>query len=158
MLRFLFITLWITTAMTFAQNVGSQPSPDVNELLKAFDAAWNSHNSKALSSLWLEDGDLITPWGRWIMGQGQIEKHFEQENTGPFGKSTLSQSVDAVRYLTPQLVAMDASLRINNILDPSGGSITSSLLQHAFYLLTNKENQWKILSARIYMFQQPLVD
>ena len=37
------------------------------------------HNSQVLASLWMEDGDLMTPWGRWIKGQSQIQKHFDQE-------------------------------------------------------------------------------
>lgn len=151
MFRFLFIILGFSSAMIFAQNEANDAKA-IEEFIQSFDTAWNSHNPKALASLWKEDGDLMTFWGRWMMGQSQIEKHFEQEKTGPFGKSTIQQSIDSKRFLTPQIVFIDATIKINNIDDPSG-NIPSNLVEHGTYLLTKINNRWKILALRMYQFQ-----
>ncbi len=153
MFRFLFSILLISNAMTFAQNEStyssSNAAAEMNEFISSFNAAWNTQNSQALSSLWREDGDLMTPWGRWIIGRGQIERYFEQEKKGPFGKSTIEQSIDNTRLLTAQLALLDASIKLNNINDLG----TSNLLQHGTYLLTQVDHKWKIVSARIFHFQ-----
>lgn len=157
MFRFLFIILGISSAMTFAQNPPSNDSAGINGFIDSFDAAWNSHNYQAMATLWKEDGDLITPWGRWMMSQGQIEKYFAQEAKGPFGKSTITQSIDSSRFVTPQIVFLDATMRVNGIVDAKG-NIPPSLIQHASYLVTKIGNQWKIIAARIYQFQPQHVD
>lgn len=152
MFRFLFSILWISSAMTFAQIQAFDDSAGINEFINAFDAAWNTHNSQAMASLWKEDGDLITPWGRWIMSQSQVEKHFAQEKTGPFGKSTMQQIIDSTRFLTPQIALLDATIRINGIVDPKG-NIPPTLIQHGTYFMTKIDNKWKIIAARIFEFQ-----
>lgn len=152
MYRFFFIIFLCCKAMTFAQNPGPQELEGVGNFIKSFEAAWNTHNSQALSSLWAQDGDLITPWGRWIMGPAQIEKHFEKEKLGPFGKSQIFMSIDSSRAFNPQAIVMDVTIRLQNIVDPKN-EWPPSLLQHGTFLLVKNKDQWKIVSARIYQFQ-----
>lgn len=152
MFRFLFIIISFSSAMIFAQQESTIDSSGITTFIEAFDAAWNTHNSPAIASLWLEDGDVMIPWGQWIMGRNQIEKHFQKESTGPFGKSKIEQSIDAIRFLNPENAVVDTTFKIEGVSDPNG-VIPPSLLQHTVYILKKANNQWKIVSARMYLFQ-----
>ncbi len=153
MFRFLFITLWISSAMIFAQHEGmDEASHGITNFINVFDSAWNAHDSKALSALWIESGDLITPWGQWIRGQSQIAKYYDQEKMGPFGKSTIQQSIDTSRFLTPQLVQVDATIKLSGIED-SKGFFPSKLVLHGVYVLAKIDHSWQLVSARIFQFQ-----
>ncbi len=157
MFRFLFIILGLSSAMTFAQPPSAPDKLGVDAFIQNLSTAWNSHQPKTISNFWVEDGDLITPWGRWMIGQNKIEKYFEQESQGPFAKSVIHQTVDSRRIVSAESVFVDASIRITGIQDPKG-YIPPDLLQHAVYLLKKVNDQWKIVSARIYMFQPQHVE
>jgi uncharacterized protein (TIGR02246 family) len=154
MFRILFIILVFSSAMTFAQtqNETFNESAGTDTFLNDFNGAWNTHNAKAMASLWTDDGDLMTPWGQWIMSRSQIEKYFDKEQKGPFGKSTIIQTIDGTRFLTPQHILLDTTIKLDGILDRKGG-LPTSLLQHGVYVLIKKDNKWQIVSARIFMFQ-----
>ncbi|MBS4170779.1 MULTISPECIES: hypothetical protein [unclassified Neochlamydia] len=155
MARFLFsLFLWASTSL-FAQNELPLASTEINNFLHSFDVAWNTHNTKALMSLWSTQGDFMTPQGRWIMNPTQLEKHFESGKLGFYGKSTISQSLDAARLLNLELVIVDSTVRLNkgDKNDP-----LNSILQHAVYILIKNKEQWKILSLRMYQFQPQSVE
>lgn len=155
MLRFFFIILALSSAIRFVHTEEArqmkEPSGQMDQnlslFINSFDAAWNAHNFQALASLWHTDGDLITPWGQWIVGMSQIEKFFEQEMNTPRGKTNIHQTIDATRSLTPYLISLDVTIRSNHPQSP---------VQHGVYLLTNVSGKWKILSARIFQFQPNL--
>lgn len=157
MFRFLFSIFWLTSAMTFAQNVTSKDSSEFNQFIQTFDNDWNMQNPQRLVNLWIQDGDLMTGWGRWIRGQNQLEKYFLQEKDSPFSRSKLQQSIDAVRFLSPQLAYVDATMKFSGIEDPSS-HLPSNFVQHAVYVLTKMDNVWKIVALRIYQFQPQHVD
>lgn len=146
MFRFLFITLWLSSAMIFAQPRSSNDSSGVGEFINAFNAAWNSHNPKAIADFWVGDGDLITPWGRWIISKSQIESHFEQEKKG-----MIQQSIDSKRFLTPQFAYLDTTIKLN--FTEQKENSPPAILQHGVYLLGKVGNEWKIISLRIFQFQ-----
>ena len=132
-------------------------SPDINSFLQSLESAWNAHNSNSLASLWTSNGDLITPWGRWIVGSLQIEKHFDKQKTGPLGKGKVELSLDSMRYLTAQLAVLDVTIKLSNILDPQG-ELPPNLLQHAVFILTKENDLWKIVSLRVYQFQPQQIE
>lgn len=178
MFHFLFITSLFLSAMLFAENITSPPSPitiisspaqsqpsfkgsneeaqGVSIFMQSFEVAWNTRNISALASLWNPDGDLITAWGRWMMGPLQIEKYFNKESQGSLGKTQIHLSIDATRFINPQIVIIDATLRMTHVLNTKGES-TDGFLQHALFVLTKVNKDWKITSLRLYQFQvQPL--
>jgi uncharacterized protein (TIGR02246 family) len=155
MFRFLFSILCLSSAMIFGQNDSINESLGISHVVESFDSAWNSQNHKALASLWTNDGDLITPWGRWIRGRTQIEKYFIQEKDGPLEKSKLQQSIDSTRFLTPELILLDTTFTLSGVKDPRAND-HSTLAQHGVYLLSKVDNQWKITSLRIFQFQHPI--
>lgn len=152
MFRFLFIISAFSSAIIFAQPTTASGSLEVNQWLASFDAAWNSHNPQALSALWMKNGDLITPWGRWIMSQEQVEKHFSKEMAGSLSKMTIQQSIDSSRMLTPEYAFVDATIKLHGIAD-SKGEAPPPVLQHGVYVLKKIDHQWKIAAARMYLFE-----
>lgn len=158
MFRFLSIILWASLATIFANE--SEPAFNdpkaIAELIQNFDKAWNSHIPKEIAGFWTSEGDLMTPYGRWIMGRNQIEKHFEMEKGTRIGRSNIQQSVDINRFLSPDLAMVDATVRVSVPGDPKGQN-AQFLLQHGIYILTKEDGKWKIQSARLYQFQ-PQVD
>lgn len=152
MFRFLSIILGLTCATLFAEETrpGANNSPAVTEFMQNFDKALNSHNPAEIANFWAPNGDLMTPWGRWMMGRTQIQKYFESERSGPMSGSMTQQNVDLNRQLSPDLISVDATVRVA-VPDSKGSE--HFLLQHGVYVLTKIDGQVKILSARLYEFQ-----
>lgn len=145
MIRFFFSILSFLSAMTFVHAQTQNEGAELKNFIDSFDMAWNTHNSKILSSFWISDGDWMTPKGNWIVGQNQIDSHFSEEGVG-----TILQSIDAKRFLSKDLVFVDTTARLSGILDKNK---KDSQIWHASYLLGKVDDKWKILSLRMFQFQ-----
>ena len=160
MIRLLVTIICTTCAMAFSQELPksnySNETKQIEIVLQAYDAAWNNHVPAQLASLFEENADLMTPWGRWIIGKNQIQKYFEVVNTQTYAKSRMNQTIDYLRLVTPNLALVDTSVKISDIDDPNVDK-TKPFLLHCFYVIVRVNTDWKILSSRCYMFNnQPV--
>lgn len=155
MFRFLSIILWASFATLFANegNLPANNNKEIAEFMQNFDKAYNTHNAKEIANFWVPNGDLITAWGRWMMGRAQIEKNFEAEKNTPMGRSSIQQTVDFNRALSPDLSSADVTIKMSI---PTENNQQQFLLLRGVYLLTKVEGEWKILSARLYQFIPPI--
>jgi uncharacterized protein (TIGR02246 family) len=151
--------LSLTCAMAFSQEpVPKKTSPisteetDLAALIHSYDAAWNSHDPNKLADLWVPEGDLITPWGRWILGKEQIIKYLDVLKSKSYEKSIMFQSIDLTRALTKEIAIVDTTIRITGVNSPYQEEGTP-LIQHGVYVAAKISDKWMIVSNRIFMFQ-----
>jgi len=86
---------------------GSKMSDDqlIREVVWRWDAAWNSHDMKAMATLLTEDADFINVAGLHWKGRSQIEsEHAERHRTN------LKESISATRHIGVQILAPTIAL------------------------------------------------
>lgn len=62
----------------------------VRDAVWRFCAAWNMHNPKYMAAGWIDEGDLINPYGHLASGREEVEALFEFEQRTVFAKSRYS--------------------------------------------------------------------
>lgn len=129
---------------TVAPSVASEPQT----VIAAFIKAWNGHDPKAMAALWVEDGDLLDPWGKMSSGKRLVEKAFATDQTGRFKSSSISLSIDSVRFLG-DVAIVDTTGRITNVKG-ADGSPEPNLDHHVVWVMQRQGGNWRIVSARPY--------
>src|ERR1051326_6138819 len=121
----------------------------VKQVAKDFAAAWNKHDSKAISELWARDGDLICPDGKLENNPREVESFFSEQfsPTGQMGKSKIDITKDTVRFITPDVAVSDWECTVTGMTRPDGtecGPMTNRVV-----IISKKEGgNWKFAAAR----------
>lgn len=110
-----------------------------------FTAAWNRHDPAALAGSWAPDGDLINPEGRWAKGKAEVQKAFVDEQAGIFKSSTFANTIQSVRFLTPNMAIVDASFEIANMTPPNAPPMTQKGLYKS--IMVKDGGKWWTASA-----------
>jgi uncharacterized protein (TIGR02246 family) len=117
---------------------------EVAAVFRAFESAWNAHDTRALAALWTESGNLLHPWGRFATGHTAIEELLREEH-----ESRMSGSSNRIVSLSTRKIAGDAIVAegegvIENVTAPNGTSYT---LDHQFSaVLVREAEQWRFMS------------
>ena len=122
----------------------------IQKCVDGFDAAWGRHDAKEMASHWLEDGDIINPFGRIANGPAEIEKLFADEHGTVFKESTMEIKVLSSRILADGLVLVDAEANAKHALMEDGKAMDMSY--HLVNVFKKTDDGWKIVSCRPYMF------
>lgn len=146
MIRILFAVLLMSTATLAAAN----DEPGVRAVITSFTKAWNAHNAHAMAEVWEESGDLIDPWGKKGTSKRAIESIFIGDQRDRFKDSTMTQTIDRVRFLTPDIAIVDATAKLVGAKNDQGKSIT--LDHHVVWVLRFTKEGWKVAAARPYVF------
>ncbi len=116
----------------------------VRATVNQFTKGWNAHDPKAMIAIWDESADLIDPWGKKGTNRRAVESIFIGDQKTRFKDTTLTQTIDRIRFLDKDTALVDVSAQI------SGPG--STLDHHVFWVLKNHGEGWKISAARPYTF------
>ncbi len=128
-----------------------QEARGMEQSLADFAAAWNRHDPANMAACWAQDGDLINPFGRVAKGQDQVEQLFRDEQQGPMKTCSFQMRVSAVRLASNDIAMADADCTLTGIRSPDGKE-QPVFKPHIFFVMSKKEGDWKILSARPYAY------
>lgn len=149
------VLICVSTSL-YAAPVPPRDEPGIRSVLGAFETAWNLHDPVSMAALWADDGDLISPKGKWGTNRVGVEKVLTEEQQGPFKVSTFHSTVDRIRFLTPELAQVDASVKIT-LPTKDKAAPRNILEQHLVLIMSYKNNKWRILSARPYALEGSLL-
>ncbi len=114
-----------------------------------FVAAWNQHDPAQMAAIWHADGDLINPFGRLAKGRDQVEDLFRDDQTGPMKSSRHEMAIAAVRHVSDDVAIVDADCTISGMCGPAGNELPT-FKPHVLLVMTRKDGDWRVLSARAY--------
>src|ERR1041385_4069286 len=80
----------------------------IRDSLAGFQDAWNKHDFKTMASFFADDGDLINPFGRVAKGKAEVEKLFQDDQTGALKTTQQHITVTSVRFLDKDAAVVDA--------------------------------------------------
>ncbi len=115
---------------------------------KAFTAAFDKGDAKAVAAFWTEDGDYVDETGKQVKGRAEIEKDFAEffaENKGV----KVQIHTDTLRFVTPDVAVEDG---LTLVSDPDGGPPS-----RARYTVVHvkKDGQWMLSSVRDAPYAPP---
>jgi len=119
-----------------------------------FKAAWDRHDPKALAAFWTADGDLINPFGRVAKGRAEIEKLFQDEQTGIMKGTTFNLLADSAREIDADAAVADWDVEITGMKGPDGAAMPP-LKNHVTVVWVKHGGNWWAAAARPVMYPPP---
>ena len=120
----------------------------IRKLYAQFVTAWNKHDAKAMTAMWVEDGDDVEPDGTAAKGRGELEKLFTMEHNSVMKKTKLTLNIDSVWFIAANVALVDGTYDLQGVvapdckeLPPRKGRLSSILLQ--------ERDKWWIAASRL---------
>ncbi|HYS54838.1 MAG TPA: nuclear transport factor 2 family protein [Thermoanaerobaculia bacterium] len=125
----------------------------IRDRLNEFAATWNKHDPTNMAYFWSVDGDLINPSGRKAKGLTEIQRLFQDEQTGVMKNSTYAVTSASIRMLEPTLAFVDSDAEITGVANPDGS--TATMKPHVTVLMRKTGGKWWVVTARAFTFFIP---
>src|SRR5262249_25131121 len=119
--------LVLCAALTFATPAFA--GDGVPELVASFMRAWDAGDAKALSALFAEDADLVTPDGIVAKGRGNIGAFYAYVFTKGYAGSHGAAEIVQTRALSTTLSIVDARWSITGAKHPPESGIMAAVLE-----------------------------
>lgn len=123
--------------------------------LAALERAWNSHDAGAFAAVFAEDADFVNVFGMPAKGRKAIEDFHAPIFATMFRESRLSLTAPEVRFLRPDVAAVDARWEMDGARDPHGKPWVKrrGLLS---FVATRDEGAWRFAVA--HNMELPVTD
>ena len=121
-----------------------QDEKGIKQVLTAFVEAWNHHDAKAFSMVFAEDADFTNVRGMSAHGRAEVEKFHAPRFATKFKDSNQKIAEIKIRFITPDVAAVDARWEMTGAKGPDGQDIPlrKGLLN---FIMTRSSGQWLIM-------------
>ena len=121
-----------------------QDEKGIKQVLTAFVEAWNHHDAKAFSLVFAEDADFTNVRGMSAHGRAEVEKFHAPRFATKFKDSNQKITEIKIRFITPDVAAVDARWEMTGAKGPDGQDIPlrKGLLN---FIMTRPSGQWLIM-------------
>ena len=121
-----------------------QDEKGIKQVLTAFVEAWNHHDAKAFSMVFAEDADFTNVRGMSAHGRTEVEKFHAPRFATKFKDSNQKTAEIKIRFITPDVAAVDARWEMTGAKGPDGQDIPlrKGLLN---FIMTRSSGQWLIM-------------
>jgi uncharacterized protein (TIGR02246 family) len=152
--RFFAVALWLfigTLLAGYSQTTESQESA-----LRGLDAsialAWNQGDTRAIASLWSQNGSVVLEDGRRVQGPGEIQNLLAQRFLQTMQVMRLVSETQLVRFMNPDAAIVSGKRTFLRRSDSSNGSFSTA----PYIALWQKEDgKWKIVTDQWFALQPP---
>lgn len=90
------------------------------QLVAAFNDAWNRHDMDAFSALQAEDADFVNVFGMWWHGRPEIHKNHVGIHETVFRQSRLSSVRVETRFVAPDIAVVRWAWELTGVVTPEG--------------------------------------
>jgi uncharacterized protein (TIGR02246 family) len=115
----------------------------INARTDEFVAAWQRDDAAAMAAVFLENGDIITPFGR----RADVEKLFQEEHTTFLKGTTLVLTARAYRFPASTVAIADWEASIQGIKGPDGAPAPESKF-HVTQVWVERGGKWYVMASR----------
>ncbi len=92
----------------------------IKKLIDSFIAAWNLHDARAFAETFAPDADFTNVFGMRAEGRDAIEQFHAPIFETMFRDSCLSETGMHIRFLRPEIAAIDVCWEMTGARDPEG--------------------------------------
>lgn len=138
-----FPPLLMMSTLAFGQAGGGSDDQGIRQVLAGFVEAWNRHDASAFSMAFAEDADFTNVRGMSAHGRLEIEKFHAPVFATVFKDSTLKITQSKIRYIKPDVAAVDAPWEMTGAKTPDGHDIAlrKGLLD---LVMIRQAAQWRV--------------
>jgi uncharacterized protein (TIGR02246 family) len=113
-----------------------------DEVVSAFQAAWNSHDMVSLGALFHEDASFVNRFGHYVRGVAAIVQLHEPIHASIYRDSTLDNTLIEVRTLGESGAIVHFWSRLSaGMAHPAGPHLVDTLI---LAVLTRQDGSWRI--------------
>jgi len=131
-------------SQTVAPPNREQDEKGIKQVLTGFVEAWNRHDAKGFSMVFAEDADFTNVRGMSAHGRTEVEKFHAPRFATNFKDSNQKITEIKIRFITPDVAAVDARWEMTGAKGPDGQDIPlrKGLLN---FIMTRSNTQWLIV-------------
>ncbi|HSD88779.1 MAG TPA: SgcJ/EcaC family oxidoreductase, partial [Kofleriaceae bacterium] len=127
---------------------GTSQEAAILKVHEDFAASWNKNDYKAMASMFADDADLINPLGRHASGKAEIEKLYQDEQTGTFkGSHFTSDCKSGVRMVKPDVAVVTCAFEVTDGKLPDGKAMPALKGIYTATMLKVK-SKWVVVAGR----------
>jgi uncharacterized protein (TIGR02246 family) len=101
-------------------SVHAEPENAVRQLVESFVDAWNVHGARAFARVFADDADFTNVFGMHARGRETIEQFHRPIFQTIFKDSRLAAIETTVRFIRPDVAAVDVRWEMTGARDPMG--------------------------------------
>jgi uncharacterized protein (TIGR02246 family) len=120
MLRIAAISLALLPLAAMARTGTKADDEAIRAVLDRFAEAWNKHDAHAFAAVFAEDADFTNVFGQGASGRAKIEEQHARIFATMFKDSHQKQTDIKIRYLRPEIAAVDVQWEMTGARDPQG--------------------------------------
>ena len=115
----------------------------IHDIVHGLVAAWNRHDPRAFAAAFAEDADFTNVFGMAVKGRGAIEDLHAPIFKTMFRDSRLNVSETRIRFIRPDVAAVDIHWEMTGARDPLGNDwpARKGLLN---LTMTEEQGDWSI--------------
>jgi uncharacterized protein (TIGR02246 family) len=118
--------------------------PGLQALLDEYVAAWNAHDVESLTRCWVENGNIVHPWGRYAAGREAIAELLREEHSTEMSDSRQVLISVKSRSLSDDMSMFECDAAIEDVLAPNGRHYR---LPHRLNgIVVRQEDRWRFVS------------
>jgi uncharacterized protein (TIGR02246 family) len=153
LLLLLILVLSDALSQTAAPPNREQDEKGIKQALTGFVEAWNHHDAKAFSMVFAEGADFTNVRGMSAHGRTEVERFHGPRFATNFKDSNQKITEIKIRFITPDVAAVDARWEMTGAKGPDGQDIPlrKGLLN---FIMTRSSGQWLIMVMHNMDFPQ----
>ena len=152
----LFISVGARQAAAAPQNsAGGQQEADratIAKTIQSYMDLWNTHDIHSVAMLYAEDCDFINNFGDVTHGRDAFEKTFSAFMAGPYSATVQSGTVRSVRFLKPDVAAVDVDWEMTGAKNPDGTVRPTRKGIHSLIMMKQASGSWLITIMHVHEF------
>jgi uncharacterized protein (TIGR02246 family) len=137
---------WLYGFKAYSQQTDTtRENPQVRQLIKNYEDAWNRHDAKGLADNYTKDATWVNWFGAYYKGRNDIQVHYQQVHTTYF-KAThyYTRAVEDITYPYPNL----AISHVRTGLDGDERFPGQTFEFRRIIVLVKRDGSWKILAGQ----------
>jgi uncharacterized protein (TIGR02246 family) len=155
-LRLVFsVTLWLFALGGMHLAAAAQQDADSTAIAKAIQSymdSWNTHDVHAVALLYAVDCDFVNNFGDVTHGRDGMEKTFGPFMTGPYSATVQTGTIRSVRFLKPDVAAVDVDWEMTGAKNPDGSPRPTRKGIHSLIMTRQSDGTWLITVMHVHEF------
>ena len=114
--------------------------------------SWNTHDVHAVAMLYAVDCDFVNNFGDVTHGRDGMEKTFGPFMSGPYSATVQTGTVRSVRFLKPDVAAVDVDWQMTGAKNPDGSPRPTRKGIHSLIMTRQSDGAWLITVMHVHEF------
>jgi uncharacterized protein (TIGR02246 family) len=141
-----------TAAQSAAGSAQDKDSAAIAKAIQNYMDSWNTHDVHAVAMIYTEDCDFVNNFGDVTHGRDGMEKAFGPFMTGVYSETHQTGTVKSIRFLKPDLAAVDATWEMTGAKNQDGTMRPTRKGLHSLIMTKQSDGSWEIAVMHVHEY------